>query len=86
MTETFTGYVTKYALTMGIEKVSLEETSEPGMVRVAGQGYSIYFHGKDWWRTREEAVKRAEEMREAKIKSLLKALDKIKKIDFEAAL
>lgn len=84
MTETFTGYITKYALTAGVREAILQEDDTPGMVRQVGAGYHVYYHGKDWHRTREDAIKRAEEMREAKIKSLRKSLAKLEALNFEA--
>lgn len=37
----------------------------------------------DWWRTKESAILRAEQMRHAKIKSLEKQIDKLKKLKFD---
>lgn len=44
----------------------------------------VYYHGEDkhWHRTRESAVKRANDMRDAKIKSLEKSIAKLKKMEF----
>lgn len=85
MSDIFTGYVTKYALTSGILKVMLEETDAPGMVKDTRQRYATYYHGNDWWRTREDAVKRAEAMRQDKLKSLRKSIAKLEALDFGAS-
>lgn len=63
-------YITKYALTKGITETEAKEFNDiPGMVR-AKDGTFFHGEGKEWHRTREEAVKRAEEMKMQKIDSL----------------
>jgi len=79
-------YITKYALTQGIYETEAEECGAEfkGMIRT-GKEYSSYYHGegKDWHRTREGAIKRAEEMRERKIQSLRKQIQKLENLKFE---
>jgi hypothetical protein len=78
-------WVTKYALTSGIEAVEADVSEDRDMVSYGNVGYgSQYAHGKDWHRTPEAALARAEEMRVAKIKSLNKSIDRIKKLVFLA--
>ena len=85
--ETF--FVTKYALTDGIQKVKgeLPLAGNGSMLAVKQSGTTIpmYYHGegKDWHRTRDQAVKRAEEMRLKKIKSLEKNIEKMKRLKFQ---
>ena len=83
--ELITVWITKYALTAGItgEKAKSVYPHE-GMIEVPGEWFK-YFHGegKEWHRTREGAVKRAEEMRARKIASLKKQLIKIEALTFE---
>lgn len=79
-------WITKYAMTAGIQPVEADEPRAefPGMLSVPGKtgSYTQGFHGRDWHRTREAAVARAEEMRTAKIKSLEKSLAKMKSLKF----
>lgn len=78
-------WITKYALTDGI----IEEEAEPcgkDMIAVRNErALSSYFHGegKNWHKTKESAIAKAEEMREKKIASLKKQIDKLEKIKFE---
>lgn len=84
MTERFTAYITKYALTSGIKQVEVEDCfdSAPDMIREVAERFPAYYHGDDWHRTREEAVQRAEEMRKAKIASVKKQLARLEKLSF----
>ena len=78
-------WITKYALTEGIEVADAEMCSDGGMIAYGNVGYgSQYAHGKDWHRTPEAALARAEEMRKAKIASLLKSIDKLERMTFKA--
>lgn len=74
-------YVTKYALTAGIQKVEAEYPDD-GLLDV---GTGTYYHreGREWHCTRAAAISRAEEMRLAKIKSHKKAIAKLEKMTFE---
>jgi len=84
--ERITAWVTKYALTDGIEIVSAEHCSDinDGMISY-GNGYSAQTaHGKDWHITREAAIARAEEMRKAKIASLKRSICKLESMTFIA--
>lgn len=78
----FTAYITNLALTGGIQekKVRACRGSDRMVEDAERQGY--YYHGKNWHTTKEEAVKRAEEMRIKKIKSLRKQLEKLEKLEF----
>ena len=74
-----TAWITKYALSSGIQKV---------VGRTDGDGYLSYGEyghasGNDWHGTEEAAVKRAEEMRLKKIASVKKQLGKLEKMRFE---
>ena len=87
MTKTrFVGYVTKYALTSGIQKMELETcgASDFMVSSIPGAGMlAAHYHGNDWHRTFDEAKKRAEVMRDAKIKSNRKAIAKLEAMTFE---
>lgn len=78
-------YVTKYALTKGIlkfepDKYELTLDTEHGFLRVAFSFHSISYHQKDWTLNLEEAQDRATRMREAKILSLKRRIEKLSKV------
>lgn len=75
-------WVTKYALTNGIEEV--EVNVNENLASVVGARFPTYYHGegKEWHRTREQAVKRAEDMRAARLKSLSKQVKRIEALTF----
>jgi len=73
-------YVTKYALTRGIQEVEVtHETNYPEMIWI--NAFEIY-HKPFWHETREEAVLHAEKLREAKLKSIEKQVKRIKALKF----
>ncbi|MEL7494169.1 MAG: hypothetical protein AAGJ95_09435 [Cyanobacteria bacterium J06554_11] len=79
-------WITKYALTKGIQEAEAETwANHKGMVSVPKWGALATFHGegREWHRTRESALKRAEEMRLRRIASLEKQLDKLRALRFE---
>ena len=73
-------WITKYALTKGLYEMEVVKTSEDGD-SVYGKAWYDAFHGegKDWCRTREEAVQLAEEMRSRKINNLKKKISELEK-------
>lgn len=78
-------YITKYALTRGIEYLDAEDV-EDGMVRVMRAGLSAYLReeGREWHRTFESARDEAEYMREAEIEFLdakIRRMGNIKFVD-----
>ena len=76
-------WITKYALTKGIFKLQVIDVGD-GMVRSADNVLEMYHkEGRDWHRAKESAIAKAEKMRQKKITSLEKQIDKIKKLDFE---
>lgn len=80
----FMAWVTKYALTEGILKMQVEDcfNTSPTMVKKLNGPSNVFFHGKDWHRSYEEAIKRAEEMRAAKLKSIAKQHKRILELKF----
>ena len=81
----FTAYVTKYALTAGVQEILVEDCfdTSPTMVKDLREGaIHNYYHNGDWHRSRDEAVKRAEKMRAKKLASLQKQIDRIRKLVF----
>jgi hypothetical protein len=84
--EIFTGWVSKYALTEGIRAARVQDCGD-GLVNVlkadgtSGWGY-LHGEGREWHKTRDGAVERAEVMRENKIKSIKKQLAKLEAMTF----
>lgn len=78
--EKITAYITKYALTIGILEVEgvVRHSISPKMFAWNNQTA----HGKDWHRTRELAVARAEEMRKKKIASLKQRIEQLENLAF----
>jgi len=83
----FKAYITKYALTNGIELVDAELCFDISptiiMYRHDGNESTTYAHHKEWHRTLDAALERAEEMRSAKIKALKKQIIKLENIKFD---
>jgi len=83
-------YITKHALTVGILDVEAEPfQSSPGTPIMVTWSYrggwckgAAHGEGKQWHRTKEEAVARAEQMRLAKIVSLKKSTKKLESLNF----
>ena len=77
-------YITTYALTQGIYEMEVISKSDDGKA-VYGKAWNESYHGegKEWCRTKEEAIKRAEEMRKKKICSLEKQIEKLNSLKFE---
>ena len=72
-------WITKYVLTKGIYEVEVRMNPTIGdgqMVSGPGVFESYHGEGRDWHRTREAAVKHANVMRVAKIRSLQKSIAK----------
>jgi len=80
--ETAKVFVTKYALSVGIQSMDAEIDINTRMIAVRDRGYVKYFHGTDWHLTLEEAKKKAETMRQRKIASLKKQIEKLENIHF----
>ena len=78
-------WITKYALTDGIIENDAEvciDTDATGNMIVCDR---VYFHGegREWHRTKESAIQKAEEMRQKKIASLKKQIEKLEGMKFE---
>ena len=73
-------FITKYALTQGIiERDCHEPNHSDDLLCVSN---IEYYHKGEWFKTRQEAIVKAEEMRQKKIKSLEKQLAKLKEMQF----
>lgn len=77
-------YITRYALTAGIQKVdaTLHDDGTTASYKVEGHWITAYVHGKDFWLTEGDAKKRANEMVAKKIASVEKQLVKLRKLTF----
>ena len=84
--ENITAWVTKYALTDGIQKVSgtVRHETSSDMLSYIGSRYDLRecVHDNDWHRTPEAALARAEEMRKNKIASLKKSIAMLEAMTF----
>ena len=80
-------WVSKYALSSGIREIDVEpDPAFPTMLieRSGSLAQSYHGDGRDWHRSLEGAMAKAEEMRLAKIKSLQKQIAKLEKLSFGA--
>lgn len=77
-------WITKYALTSGILEKEVKDFGD-GSVKEIENSFPIYYHGegKEWHRTKESAIAKAEEMRKKKIASLKKQIEKLEKMEFK---
>lgn len=76
-------YCTKYLFTDGITVAEAEIKGDMAIVR-EGSDYPMFYHGegKEWHKSRDGAVRRAEDMRIKKIQSLNKRIKKISAMVF----
>lgn len=78
-------WITKYALTQGIRETEAERSSAHNdMIYPIDNRYE-YYHGEgnEWHLDKESAIKKAEEIRDKKIKFVQKQLEKLKNMKFE---
>lgn len=73
-------WISQYALSEGV----IETEGEPRQISLVllNSGRYVYGEGRNWHRTREDAVARAEEMRKKKIYSLRKQLERLEALCF----
>jgi hypothetical protein len=74
-----TVWITKYLFTKGlyaveVEKVTITTVRNPALLHQ-------YFHGNDWWHSREEAVAHAKRMIAKKKTAIAKELKKISELE-----
>jgi len=69
--------VTKHALTSGVKIVEATESDYPGMATQSVGNRLIHFHKPDWHVNQASALAQVHKMRDAKVKSLKKALERI---------
>lgn len=78
-------YVTKYALTKGIQEMEAESVNENrsmAIVKIHGR-LTQYFFNKEYHFSKEEAVEQADLMLKNRISSLEKQIAKLKKLNFK---
>lgn len=82
--KSFIAFITKYALSRGIEEARVIQNDHyPSMVCPLGNSFlTLIGEGREWHRTREGAVVRAEQMRVDKIASLQRQVAKLEKLRF----
>ena len=80
--EEITAWVTKHALSTGIQVVKGEVCHDISSGMLTWKPYGTA-HGKDWHRTPESALERAEQMRKDKIASLRKSIAKMEAMTFK---
>ena len=77
-------WITKYALTDGIiETEGEQDRLTYGFVVTDGVFRNEWFNSKDCFTSRTSAIKKAEEMRQKKIESLKKQIEKLERMRFE---
>jgi lipocalin len=81
----FQAWISKYALTRGLYEVTVTQSvNDPTFDRVVGvQNEGYVDEGKNWHRTRGEAVLRAKDLRDARVASLRKQISKLEGMTFE---
>ena len=78
-------FITKYALTEGIKEIETDiRKNEVGNYEYVLYGNHYFFHiGSDAFTDKSEALKKAEEMRQKKVASLRKQIEKLEKLSLE---
>jgi hypothetical protein len=81
-------YITKFALTKGIIKTTVQTTDNPERVVVMGAypWESVTFKLGEWHADRERAVKRAKQMRDQKVANLSVQIHVLQELTFEDPL
>jgi hypothetical protein len=79
-------FITRYALSRGIFEIEANIIDHHKRIinqTVDGKGINCYYHAREWWTSKDEAVKQARKMRDRKVKSLEKQIEKLKEMEFE---
>ena len=77
-------WITKYALTDGIIEADAELCGLDIISASWDNGIRCNnFKGEEWWSTKKNAIEKAEEMRQKKITSLKKQIEKLEEMRFE---
>lgn len=82
----FKAYVSKYALTAGIQEIDAEDCFHVSQYMIADMNNQLVtYHRGDWHVTFDQAVAKAEQMRLDKIASLKKSIGKLERLRFGLA-
>jgi Leu/Phe-tRNA-protein transferase len=76
-------YITKYALTEGILEVDAEIDGTMAKYRNGAFPVCAHGEGREWHLLEKSALTKTEELRQRKIASYTKAIDKLKKMTFK---
>jgi hypothetical protein len=79
-------WITKYALTKGIFEIEariVEDFKGMAVYKLEGSCMHEYAHAGEWYKSYEEALEKAEDMRNKKIISLQKQIIKLNDINFK---
>ncbi len=81
-------WISKYALTTGIQEMEVDQNDQfPDMVCDRQMAIrNFHGEGREWHRTRADAVVRAKNMQRDKIRSLKKQIENLEKLDFGGAV
>ena len=82
MGEEITVYITKYALTLGITRRHAMVCGE-NTIAARVHGYTNYFHKNEWFESKEDAIRYAEQMRDKKIRATEKKLNTLRGLTWE---
>lgn len=77
-------WITKYALTLGIKKITIDKIGDNNMISVREEGhrYDSYYHKGEYFDNEDDAINKAKDMQQRKIKSLKKSLEKVSELKF----
>lgn len=76
-------WITKYALTQGIIETEIDKQNSAMTYFTNGMYFDTNAIGTYWHDTKESAVKTAGEMRQKKMDSLKRQIEKLEKMRFE---
>lgn len=78
-------WITKYALTQGIVEAEAKKTSNDSVsINIKDLAFPTnWFYKGDWHENKNDAIKKAEEMRQKKNASLKKQIEKLEEMRFE---
>jgi hypothetical protein len=78
-------FITKYCLSRGIFEIEAVVTSHDKriiMQTVDGKGINCYYHAREWWEDKDQALKQARKMRNRKVERLRKQIEELNKMRF----
>lgn len=77
-------WVTKHLFTEGVQEVEVAQGYTLQVVYGPAPNNTVYIgEGRDWHKTREDAITRAENMRKEKIRSLREKIGQLEKLKFK---